>query len=125
MSPMTLEIPLRKVLVLAAVCLLIFGALVKSAIQLGTVKYSGRAINAGFSFAALRTAVLAAVRLSSIVSRISMWSMLTFIWEAPVYGIMTFVFEHLNLVDGDDNLLFCVVGSRLYSIIGVFSACVY
>ena len=43
----------------------IFWASVKSAMQFGTVKYSGRAIRAGFCFAALRTAVLAAVRLSS------------------------------------------------------------
>jgi len=27
--------------------------------------------------------------------------MLTFIWEASVYVIMTFVFAHLNLVDGE------------------------
>jgi len=27
--------------------------------------------------------------------------MLTFNWEASVYSIMTFVFEHLNLVDGE------------------------
>jgi hypothetical protein len=79
----------------------IFGALVKSAMQFGTVKYSGRAIMAGFCSADLRTAVLAAVKLSFSVSRISMWSMLTFMWKASVYGIMTFVFEHLNLVDDD------------------------
>jgi hypothetical protein len=79
----------------------IFGASVKSAMQFGTVKYSGRAIMDGFFSAALRTATLAAVKLSSSVSRISMWSMLTFIWKASVYGIMTSVFEHLNLVGGD------------------------
>ncbi len=46
--------------------------------QLGTVKYSGRAIMAGFSFAAFRMAFLAAVRLFSRLVRISMWSTLTF-----------------------------------------------
>jgi len=30
-----------------------------------------------------------------------MWSMLTFMWEASVYGIMIFIFKHLNLVDDD------------------------
>ena len=50
----------------------------KSAMQLGTVKYSGRAIIAGFCFAAFSTAALAAAMFASRVLRISIWSRLTF-----------------------------------------------
>jgi len=78
--------------------------------QFGTVKYSGRAIMAGLCSADLRTAILAAVKLSFSVLRISMWSMLTFMWEISVYNIMTFVFEHLNLVDNDVKLTILVDG---------------
>jgi hypothetical protein len=39
-----------------------------------------------------------------------MWSMLTFNWEASVYAIMTFVFEHLNLVDGEAYLIILYAG---------------
>ena len=78
MLPINAEISWRKSRVLSHVSFEIFGASVKSAMQLGTVKYSGRLIRAGFCVAAFRIAVLAAVRFSSSVRRISMWSTLTF-----------------------------------------------
>ena len=78
MSPISLDTSFSKRSVLVQVFCEIFLASVKSPMQLGTVKYSGRAIKAGFSLAAFWTAVLAAVRLSSRVLRIRMWSMLAF-----------------------------------------------
>jgi hypothetical protein len=73
------------------------GASVKSAMQLGTVKYSGKAIKAGFWFEASITAASAAAMLSIKVLRIFMWSKLTFIYGASFCSI-GFVFEHLNMI---------------------------
>ena len=97
MSPILFDVSWRKVRVLLQVCLLIFWASVKSAMQLGTVKYSGRAISAGFCFAALRTAVLAAIRFCSKVLRISMCRMLTFKLGSSLW-VYVVVFVHLNVV---------------------------
>jgi hypothetical protein len=55
-----------------------FDASMKSAMQFGTVKYSGRAIRAGFCLAAFWIAILAAVILLCRESRIFMWRRLVF-----------------------------------------------
>ena len=78
MSGISWEILLRKFSVSLHVSLDIFCASVKSSMQPGTVKYSGRAIRAGFCCAALWIAALAAVRLLSRELRTFMWSRLVF-----------------------------------------------
>ena len=78
MSPIRSDFSCRKFRVSLQVSRDIFCASVKSAMQFGTVKYSGRAIIAGFCFAALSTAASAAPMLASSELRTSMWSRLTF-----------------------------------------------
>ena len=56
----------------------------KSAMQLGTLKYSGRAIIAGFCFVAVFMAVWAAAMFSCSVERIFKWITATFNAAASV-----------------------------------------
>ena len=78
MLPIRVEISWRKSRVLLQVSLLMAAASLNSAMQLGTVKYSGSAIRVGCCLAAFRIWVLAADKLSSRLGRMAMWSTLTF-----------------------------------------------
>ena len=78
MSGIWVEVSLRNFRVAVHVSLEIFGALVKSSMQFGTVKNSGSAIRAGFCLAAFWIPVLAAIKFFSRVLRTFIWSKLTF-----------------------------------------------